>query len=344
MLTLAGSVRRQAQGMFPTICMNRNGIILEAHQPSYASQTMYYQVGTLRKNDVNFTERRPLVGSGKFPKVAINDDNLVVEVHEAVFTRDIYFNFGVLDDQRVEWQNKISATYLAPGRFPNVAVRGRRVIVTHDRARFLYQSYYRIGTINERGTTIGWSNQMPLFPQSGISETSVSLNDEFAVAVGHGWSRILCIVGRIQDNGADIEWTNEIEFDCNGYWPSVCLDNADRTIMVWQSLFGRRLGYAEGTIVQDDQQLMINWEERRNYDYGCNPTVTLAPHNGQVVEEHETNFGRSLHIHVGKLHEPQQDQDELRQDDAGEGEEDQPGNEENQDGHNDIEGDHPDGE
>ena len=86
MLTFAGSAPRRARGSFPSVCINSNGVIVEAHQPSSSSTTMYYQVGTINRADVNFYEERAIVGSGKHPNVAINDNNQVIEVHEGVRT------------------------------------------------------------------------------------------------------------------------------------------------------------------------------------------------------------------------------------------------------------------
>lgn len=42
MLTFAGSAPRRTRGSFPSVCINRNGIIVEAHQSSSSSTTMYY--------------------------------------------------------------------------------------------------------------------------------------------------------------------------------------------------------------------------------------------------------------------------------------------------------------
>ena len=299
MLTLSGSVQRRAHGKFPSLSINRNGIIVEAHQPSVSSTKMYYQIGTLNENDVNFQEERLIVGRGKFPKVAINDDNHVIEVHEGVVTRRIYYNVGPLNNQRVKWQYK--QELISPGRFPAVAVHDNRVVVTHDRAYFRYSSYYHIGTINEGGTAIEWGEKRRLFAESGVTETSITTNEDFAIAAGRGWFHIVCIVGRFQDDGARIEWIDEVSFNCIGYCPAVCLNDDGYTIMVWQSFFLRQLSYADGRIIQNEQPVMVEWQEGRNYDFGYNPTITLSPNNNQIVEEHETNIGRTLHLHAGRL-------------------------------------------
>ena len=247
MLTFAGSAPRRAHGNFPSLSINRHGIIVEAHQPSSSSTTMYYQIGTINRNDANFYEERLIVGSGKYPNVAISDNNRVVEVHEGTYTctRRIYYNVGPLDNQRVQWQH--SPTFISPGRHPAVAVRGNRVVVTHDRALFRYSTYYRAGIINEGGTAIQWGDKIPLFDESGVTKTTVAINEEFAVAAGRGWFHIMCRVGQFPNREArNIDWFNEILLDFIGISPRICLDEGGRAVMVWESSYLRHVTYAEG--------------------------------------------------------------------------------------------------
>ena len=312
MLSFAGSAPRRAQGKFPSLSINRNGMIVEVHQPSTTSTKMYYQVGTLNRNDVNFYEERQIVGNGKFPKIAITDANQVIEVHEAVFTRRIFYNVGPLNNQRVQWQRR--AVFLSPGRFPAVAVHGNRVVVTHDRAHFRYSTYYHVGMINEGGTAIEWGDKVQLFGVSGISKTTVAINEEFAVAAGRGWFHIVCRLGRFPNREArQIDWFNEIHLDYIGIYPTVCLDDGGCAIMVWQSSFLRHLTYAEGEIKQNGELWVMEWQESRDYDYGYHPAIAITPINGQVVEEHETNFGHTLHLHVGRFDREQDDEPDPEQ-------------------------------
>ena len=87
---------------------------------------MYCQIGTPNGNNVTFVEEQRIVGRGKFPKIAINDNNQIVEVHEATLTRRIYYNVGYLHNQYIRWERK--AVCIGFGRFPAVAVRDNRVV------------------------------------------------------------------------------------------------------------------------------------------------------------------------------------------------------------------------
>ena len=224
-------------------------------------------------------------------------------MHEGAHThtRRVYYNIGPLVNQRVQWQ--CQSILLCPGRFPAVAVRGNRVVITHDKALPPFSTYYHVGAINEGGTAIEWGEKRALFEGSSISHTAVAINDQFAVAVGRGYFRIACRVGRFPDGEArNINWSNEISLEGDiGVCPKICLDDANCTIMVWHSRFLKQLTYTEGEIKQNGEQWAVEWRQKsRNYDNGTRPAIAITPNNGQVIEEHETNLGSTLHIHIGR--------------------------------------------
>ena len=73
--------------------------------------------------------------------------------------------------------------------------------------------------------------------------------------------------------------------------------------MVWHSRVCKQLTYTEGEIKQieyEGEQWVVEWQESRNYDNGTRPAIAITPNSGKVIEEHETNFGSILHIHVGR--------------------------------------------
>ena len=314
MLRLAGSVQRQPHGKFPTVSINDNGTTVGLHQPFYASTVVHYQVGTIRGDEVDFSESR-LAGKGRFPKVALNNENQVVQVHEGRFVRRIFYNVGVLNNLHINWGQH--SRYVCWGRFPAVAIHDNRVVMTYDCAYIRHSTYYRIGTIKSQGrVTIDWGDRRRLF-RSAVTETAVSISKEYAVAVGRGWIRIKCPVGQFQEDGS-IDWMNEVRFDRIGFCPTICLDNDHYVIMVWQSFTLRRLSYVLGRIIThdaDQPEISIDWYASRDYDYGYNPTIALSPNNGQVLEEHETNRAScrcTLHYHTGILHKEDKEAKEKR--------------------------------
>ena len=307
-LRLSGSIKRHPHGKFPSVAINDNRIVVEVHQPFIISSVIFAQVGTINGEEVDYTEERK-VDLGKFPKVAINNDNRVVEVHEGRYRRKIHYNIGRVNNQltRVNWKPKPDS--ICWGRFPAVAINGNRVILTYDVACGRYFTYYRIGTINAR-ETIDWGERQALF-DSGVTETSITMNENHAVASGRGWYKIMYRVGQVRDGA--INWSNEIKYSVLGYCPAVCLNNGADVIMVWQSYVYRQLSYALGRINAQQQDISIEWHawEGRNYDSGYNPSVAISPNNNEVLEVHENNYTRfrcTLHYHTGVLNHHPQDQ------------------------------------
>ena len=308
MLRLSGSARRHPHGKFPSVTINDDRIVVEVHQPFITSSVIYAQVGTVNGDEVDFAEERR-VDLGRFPKVAVNNDNRVVEVHEGKYQRKIHYNIGIVNNQhtRVNWKPKPES--ICWGRFPAVAMSGNRVVLTYDAAYARYYTYYRIGTINAQ-ETIDWGAEQMLF-DSGVTETSIAMNENHTVASGRGWYKIICRVGQVRDGA--INWSNEIKYSVLGYCPTVCLNNDGDIVMVWQTFTFRQLSYAVGRVNAQQQEVFIEWNalECRNYDYGYNPSVAISPNNNQVLEEHETNHTRlqcTLHYHTGVLSHPAQEQ------------------------------------
>lgn len=315
MLRLSGSVLRQPYGKFPSVSVNDNGVVVEVHQPFIASTTVYYQVGRLNKDEVDLSEPK-LLDTGRYPKIAINNDNRVVEVHEGRFLRRIFYRIGKVPPLqagnaherpgRIDWPD--SPHFLCWGRFPAVAVHNNRVLVTYDYAHARYTTHCCMGTIDENGMRITWHEckGTKLFTVDAV-ETSVAMNAERAVAAGRGWTNIVCAVGILQPpqvhqpRQSPIQWTNEISFGHLGFYPSICLDEDNFVLMVWQSFTLRQLKYTTGKLQGNH---LVMKADNKGYDYGYNPTIALSPTQGKVVEEHETNlaiFRCTLYYHTGLL-------------------------------------------
>ena len=286
---------------------------MEVHQLSIISHEIWYQVGSIdrqRRNEVVWSEER-LVDKGRFPKVAINNNDpaTVVEVHEGRLFRRIYCRVGTLNGQYIDWE--ASSKPICWGRLPAVAIHDNRVVVTFDSAHWRYTTHYCLGEINPDNKTINWRVTKGGLFSPGATETSVAMNGEYVIAGGRGWSNIVYQLGQVQGDcdAVRIEWLKEISYDHLGYCPTLCLDNNGYVIIVWQSLTFRHLLYATGRVQNADPDKVrpsIQWHTSgRNYDYGYNPTIAICPNNGHVLEEHETNFApyrSTLHYHTAFLH------------------------------------------
>ena len=164
MLRLSGAIERRSRGKFPSVAVNSNRVVVEMHQPSAVSGTIYCQVGQLNRDKVVYREEN-VAGIGKYPKVAIYND-CVVKVREGRMLRHIHCDFGRLDDHEmlcIVWKTQISnSPRICSGRLPAVAVHGNIAVITYDSA-IGHNTYYRIGTIDEQEESVNWGEEHKLF-------------------------------------------------------------------------------------------------------------------------------------------------------------------------------------
>ena len=310
MLKLFGSSRRHHPGKFPSVSINNNGTVVEVYQ-SYSlrySDTIYYKVGQLDGEGTDMTctlsEGTPkFLDNGRYPRVAINNENHVVEVHEGNGLRKMYYCVGEINESNssIKWHSRVPC-YLCWGKYPAVALCGDRVVVTYDRAFGSYTSYYCIGKFTADGKDVQWAAEShELF--SGATETSVTMNERNIVIIGRGWTSIVCRVGRFQ--GSAIEFTAEIPFNYLGYSPAVCLDDGGYIILVWATTL-RKLNYIT-TNIPNPECPSITWPKNdsiKNYSSGRYPTIAISPDGTKVFEEHETNITPYLYYRTGALKKP----------------------------------------
>ena len=306
-MNLSGLVRCRPprHGKFPGVSINNDGIIVEVHQPSMISSDINYQIGTIDGDEVLWS-RATWMATGKFPKVAI-DDNTCVVVREGRFLRQLYCHIGTLDGKRITWGGRGEKPLpICLGRLPAVALSGNRCVVTFDSAHIRYTTHYCLGDIQPNNTII-WSTTKGKLFGAGATETSVATNGNIILAAGRGWFSMVYAIGTFAEDR--IDWRNQFSFDGLGYCSNICLDNDGYVIMTWQSLTIRQLSYTTGrvnnNVGRDNREnRSIHWNDKRNYDFGYNPTIALSSNNGQIVEEHETNFAPlrrcTLHCRVGK--------------------------------------------
>ena len=320
-VTLSGSKKREPHGKFPSVSINDQKVIVEAYQQSVVSKKIYYKVGQLKGQKMDMCEGDNFLDYGRYPKVAVNNENLVVEVHRGKYVNNVYYRIGMVNlaTRRINWNTNVQK--LCRGQYPAVAVHGNIVVITHDYPYVACTTYYHIGTVNRERNAIDWAvTRERLFESVYVSETSVAVNDRCMVVTGRGGvGEILCRVGNLmlQDNKFKIETWKDISFEHRGYFATVGLKDDGHILMVWQSFTLRRLIYITGKI---DGPRDIEWSSSESHMYGVgyNPTVSVSPRDGLVLEEHETNYsggGRcTLYYHCGTLVEEEADREQENRD------------------------------
>jgi C1A family cysteine protease len=140
-------------GRYPAIAVN-SSYAVEVHQsPGY--DTLYYRVGRIRDNDIQWGASHQYESSGKFPRVAINNQNQVVEVHQSPTLLTCWSTLGKINnDQTITWY---TSHQMDKGRYPAISIdNSGRAIAVHQSDGY-NTIYYQTGCIIEEAARVEWS-------------------------------------------------------------------------------------------------------------------------------------------------------------------------------------------
>ena len=269
--------------------------------------SMYYQLGTLTDHKIEW-KAAIFVGTGAYPKIAINDDNQVILVYEGNFFRDIYYRVGQANGDVINWGEE---HLLCGGRYPTVALRNDGRFVIAFESKYTYGTSYITGQISAEHQKIVDRSHPSLLFQHSVSELSLTMNEKNCiVAAGRMWNfQFIFKVGKIQlENTAfPLSWGEERTSDqFKGYCPTIGMNDAGQLVSMQQSVLGRQLTYRLGQVNFDAKEVRWSGNAVKNYDLGCNPTLAMK-NDGTIVEVHETNFsmlglmGNRLFYHIGSI-------------------------------------------
>jgi hypothetical protein len=172
----------------PAIALNNNNIAVEVHQSQKSGDySLWSRVGFVDPDHKNiFWGDSNYYDHGNPPAVAIDGDNLVIEVHQSQKTNDysLWYRTGTVDqDHRtIAWGD---SNYYDHGTPPSVAVNntGTGVVEIHQTEQYLNSTlWYHLGYVDYTGKAITWgdSNSCGL----GIDSPSIALNNYRLTPVG----------------------------------------------------------------------------------------------------------------------------------------------------------------
>lgn len=307
-LQLSGSNRGPSNGRFSTISVNNNNGVVKMYTQTGTS-SIYCHLGTLANHHIEWSRNGPVFyGKGDYPKIAMNDNNLIVVVHEGYF-RSVYYCVGVLNGEEIDWGTPY---YICSGRYPTVALRNdRTVVIAYENAYLFYGTNYFIGEVSADRKTIENRSQNSTMFSHSVNELSLAINENNCiVAAGRTWNfKLIFKVGIFQDDNNVVPLSWGEEHACTsfkGYCPTIGMNNNGQIVSMQQSVFGRYLTYRLGQVQFDNKMIQWSVDPAKHYDLGCNATIALKD-DGTVVEEHETNFsmlgiiGNRLFYHVGMI-------------------------------------------
>ena len=300
-LSLTGNTQRPGYGRFPSIGVNNIGIVVEIHQTTFSY--LYYAVGVVddKRASIEWGDNIYMDECGDYPKIAVNDNNQVIEVHESQgLRRGVWYRYGTVnvDKKKIEWEK--NSTLFDGGKNPAVALgNDGKLVIVYERARFGSETFYWIGKLKPNADKkidfVADKVRLFLHARDGVTEMSIAINGKgYLIAAGRGSShKLVYIIGKFANSGDSITWQNETEFDMGSNYPSVGLDDNLRVVSLQQSNLFREVSYRVGKVSTDSdgRSYSLTWcSEKKTYDHGTLPVISLSNDGTIIVEEHETQF------------------------------------------------------
>jgi hypothetical protein len=228
---------RYGTGMTPHVAVNNHNVVVEVHKNEATGRTLYYTVGRLTGDQVDWGQPRRTFeyATGIRPSVALNDEGVVVEVHEAQYYDDLWYKLGRVQGNEVIWDG---GTKIGRGVSPGVAMNNAGVVVeVHASSRTAIA--YRVGHIV--GTKIVWGANLRI---TGGRDPSVALTDDGTVIITYEHARTnLCRwTGTVK--GEQIAWSGDpLKFD-DGERSSVAASSTKISVEVHEGDLLARLWFS----------------------------------------------------------------------------------------------------
>lgn len=294
------------KGCYPTIALNNWSVVVEVNH-QMATNWMFYRVGRVVENKIQWGSTSPnnvpkkiFYGSGAYPRVSINDSNIIVEVHKGQYLDRCFCRVGKVQAEMISW---CSSAYFNVGLRPTVAVNNSNIVVAvfQDNV-FTKHLNYRVGRISEK-MEIDWYKSKQKVKARGVV-CSVDINDNDLVVLSYQTSlnHIHYKVGKLYKGL--VEWQN-IVHKCIGFTPSITINDNNEVVLVHQSFARRHLVSNIGMALWESDYKGIVWSENseKHYATGIYPSISLNNDN-QVVQVNEPRLRPNrnrLRYYVGEI-------------------------------------------
>lgn len=216
-------------GRYPSIAMNNNSIIVVAYEDCNGLGKLYYRTGQAK-----FEEKKIIWGGGsdetenycvgQRPRVAINNKDFVVEVHE----RDgkCFYHVGRVKELRIcrrrrrrclgcvkkeqeidirfttQLDTEIANEFAGEGGFPGVAINDENVVILTYIAKGVAYYIIRKVSIDEKKLDfISDTRNIPTLSHTTIDHLTVAVKDiRVVVAYRDGKSNLYCMAGMLMED------------------------------------------------------------------------------------------------------------------------------------------------
>lgn len=113
-------------------------------------------------------------------------------------------------------------------------------------------------------------------------------------------------IGRLNNSGKQIVWSDSHSIDASGDWPAVTVTKEGYVILAFTPLRDQTLRYWVGKINPSGSEgQTIDWKlTQQVYDSGFHPSLSVNS-NGTMVEVHESGSGgKGIYYRIGHLQDP----------------------------------------
>ncbi|WP_250126677.1 glycosyl hydrolase family 18 protein [Chroococcidiopsis sp. CCMEE 29] len=214
--------------------------------------------------------------TGVSPDIALNNGNVVVEVHKSQNYDTLHYHVGKVEGDKINWGGSIKYD---DGVEPSVAIADDGLVVEVHKSQSHDTLWYHVGKVE--GDKINWGGSIKY--DDGVEPSVAITNDGLVVEVHKSQSHdtLWYHVGKVE--GDKINWGGSIKYD-DGAQPSVAITNDGLVVEVHKSGDFNTLYYHVGRVEGDK----INWGGSIKYDDGAQPSVAIT-NDGLVVEVHTQN-------------------------------------------------------
>ena len=173
-ITWSDAVNYDSEGHAPYVALNDNKTVVEINCVSGgvfgSGDHLNYHVGRLSDDgkSISFGERQHF-DNGVNPKIAINNNNIVIEVHKSQSNFGLWYHVGIVDPNSgtIAWGK--GTHFDNAGCYPAIALNNNNRVIEVHTSSVGGNLYYRAGTVDPDSKTIhwGWLLQIPRWNDSG---------------------------------------------------------------------------------------------------------------------------------------------------------------------------------
>lgn len=298
-------------GTHTSIGINNKRIVVEV---SSCSKSPYksYKVSKQREGSLQWLSgaKGTRYGTGKAPKIALNDEGFVVEVDEET-DGQISCRVGQIHESNmIIWTESSNFTN---GSNPSITLSYKTVIVAFKRAE---DAFYRIGMLNTHERSVVWSNKEHRFI-SGILDLAIASNQDDLVVtiyskqmVTSALSPLYATVGTLNKVEKKILFSQQVRASpqslSNGSYPSVALSRENDVIMVStqrktaiKQKVKYRLGSVKMSAKTNDFDIVWSGQEGTIDFEGKKASVAMNDKNSILISHSKDG---ECFCHIGKIY------------------------------------------